>query len=88
MALLTWAFFLLKSFNASHLLFKADDTGLWYRKESPESTKSKKKSKSRDKKPAGKSGQDSEAEPTAQNNETCAKKVSYVGAFHAKNKQW
>lgn len=76
------SFFLLKSFNASHLLFKAGDAGLWYRKESTESTKSKKKNKSRDKKPAGKSGHDSEAEPTTQNNETCAKKVSYVGAFY------
>jgi len=66
-------------------LFKAGDTGLWYRKESPESTKSKKKSKSRDnKKPAGKSEQDSEVEHTTQNNGTCAKKVSYVRAFYEK----
>ena len=77
--------FLLKSFNASRLLFKAGDAGLWYRKESPESTKSKKKGKSRDKKLAGKSGQDSEAEPTTQNSETCTKKVSCVGTFYGIN---
>lgn len=70
------------------MLFKAGDTGLWYRKELPESTKSNKKGKSRDnKKPSGKSGQDSEAEPTTQNNETSAKKVSYVGAFYEKKNE-
>lgn len=60
-----------------HLLFKGGDAGVWYRKESPESTKSKKRSNSRDnKKPTGKSGQHSIAESTTQSNETSAKKVS------------
>lgn len=71
--------FLPKSFNASHLLFKTGDAGMWYRKESPESTKSKKTSKSRDnKKATGKSGEDSKAKPTTQKGETSSKKVSNI----------
>lgn len=77
--------FLPKSFNASHLLFKTGDAGMWYRKESPESTKSKKTSKSRDnKKATGKSGEDSKAKPTTQKSETSSKKVSNFVLFRGK----
>ena len=62
-------------YNASHLLFKTGDAGLWYRKHSSELTKSKKK-KWRDKqKPADKSVEDSQGKPASQKEETATKKV-------------
>ncbi|XP_078373752.1 inhibitor of Bruton tyrosine kinase-like isoform X1 [Oculina patagonica] len=48
------------------------DAGMWYRKESPESTKSKKKGKRHD---SSKFAQDSEAKLMPQKSETTAKKV-------------
>lgn len=49
---------------------------MWYRKLSPDATKTPKK-KSRDrKKPGGKSADDSDGKPTTQKDEVAAKKVS------------
>lgn len=60
-------------------MFKTGDAGMWYRKESPESIKSKKKGKRHDsKKSAGKFVQDSEAKLATQKSETTSKKVSGV----------